>query len=191
MNRKSCKRESGFSFVELTIVLLLVGIAATFAAPKITNAMRQHRLNMAMRQVADLVQKGKAEALSENRKASLLVDRINHKIGLVVYDENSNALRIDFVTLPAGVDFAQPANNSAPIMGAPTDLPVSFPAQNKSTNMLQQDFTSRGFLSVATPGTINALYFGSGADYRAVTITSVGGVRTFVWKNGAWQSLRG
>ncbi len=191
MNRIIRQKEAGFSFVELAIVLLLVGIVAAFATPQITNAMRQYRLNMAIRQLTDLVQRGKAEAVAENRKASLVVDTNNRKIGLIVDDGSGTILRTDFVTLPEGVNFAKPANAAAPIAGAPTSLNVSFPAQNGSPTIFQQDFTSRGFLSVATPGTINAIYVGSNADYRAITITSVGGVRTFQWKAGAWQSMRG
>jgi hypothetical protein len=74
--------------------------------------------------------------------------------------------------------------------GAPTAKPVSFPKQGNSPKVFQQNFNSRGFPAVTTPGAVNALYLSDGEDYRAITMTSVGGVRVWYWEDGNWVAAR-
>ncbi|MBI3650861.1 MAG: prepilin-type N-terminal cleavage/methylation domain-containing protein [Acidobacteria bacterium] len=187
---RTAQKQKGFSLIESAVVILLISIVAAMAVPKISKGMRQYRLNMAVQRMRDLIQKGKAEAVAENRSASLVVDETNRQFGLIVYDSNANALRTDYVPLPDGVTFSYPASVTAPMTGAPTAKAISFPAQGTSTTVYQQNFTSRGFLAVATPGAINALYFGDGKDFRAITINSVGGTQTWVWKSDEWVDSR-
>jgi Tfp pilus assembly protein FimT len=192
MINKSNDRQRGFSAVELSVVCVLVVVALAIATPQITSAMRTYRINIAMRQVADLVAKAKVEAVAENRNASLVVDTANRRLGLIVYDNSTPAvvLRTEYISLPQGVSFSRPANNSAPMTGAPTGANVSFAAQGGSSTVFQQNFTSRGFLQGVVSGTINAVYFGDGKNYRALTLTSVGGFRTWKWDNSRWESMR-
>lgn len=180
----------GFTVMEITVVVLVAGILAAFAAPKIMNGMREYRLNIALRQMADLVQKVKMQAVSDNRKTSLAIDTANRKIGLITYDASNNVLSTQYVSLPPGVTFALPASNVAPLTGAPTANAVSFPAQGSSTTVFQQDFNSRGFPAVAA-GAINTVYLTNGRTYRVLTVNSVSGLRMFTWTGSAWQDMRG
>lgn len=189
MTSRSGNRQRGFSMIELSIICLMASVCLAFATPKIIKAMRSYRLSMATRQMADLVQKAKVEAVAENRKASLVVDTANRKFGLIVYDGNGAVIRTDYIPLPLGVNFSIPANNSAPINGAPSATTISFPNQNGSSTIFQQDFTSRGFLNVSNPATIQAVYFGDGINYRALTLTSVGGIRIWKWDTNAWANM--
>lgn len=179
----------GITILETTIVVLIAGVALAFAAPRIVSAMREYRLNIAMHQAADLIQRVKSQAVSDNHKASLLVDTANRKFGVVVYDTSSIAVRTDYVPMPQGISFATPSGLTAPVAGAPTSQAVSFPAQSGSTTVFQQDFNSRGFPVVAA-GAINALYFTNGVSYGVVTVNSVSGIRLFRWEAGQWVDLR-
>ncbi len=184
-------KESGFSLLEITVVCLVAAVVMAIATPKITRAMREYRLNITLRQLSDIIQKAKVEAVAENRKASLVVDSTNRKVGLIVYDANLTVIRTEYIPLPQGVVFVRPANLTPPISGAPTNKDISFPGQNGSTTVFQQDFTSRGFPSVASAGAINAIYLGDGTNYRALTLTSVGGIGTWQWRDNTWKSLKG
>lgn len=183
------KPARGFTVLEITVTCLAMGIVAAFAAPGIVNGMREYRLNMAMRQMSDLVQKVKMQAVSDNRKASLVVDSANRKIGIITYDASNNVLATQYVPLPPGVTFAMPASNVAPMTNAPITNAISFPAQGTSTTVFQQDFNSRGFPAVAA-GTINAIYLTNGRTYRAVTVNSVSGMATFTWTGNGWKDVR-
>lgn len=189
MSIRTTDSARGFTILELTVVVLITGIIAAIATPKITSAMREYRLNIALRQTADLIQRVKTQAISDNRRSSLVVDTTNRSMGLVVYDVNGNVVRTDYVPLPQNVTFAIPAGVTAPVTGAPISSAVSFPGQSGSTTVFQQDFNSRGFPMV-TGGAINAIYLSNGPSFRAITVNSVCGIRTFQWETTQWTDLR-
>ena len=180
----------GFTVIEITVAVLVLGVIAAFAAPRISNAMREYRLNMAMRQIADTMQRAKTQAMSNNARATMRVDTANNRFGLVVYDSNNNEVRTDYMPLPAGVTFTLPASVTSPMGTAQTSYPVSFPLKSGSSTVYQQDFTSRGFPAVSTAGEIGVIYISNSQTYRAITISSVGGIRTWVWKNTSWSNTR-
>jgi prepilin-type N-terminal cleavage/methylation domain-containing protein len=191
MTEKTNKLERGFSAVEVTVVVLVIGVVLAFSAPRITNAMREYRLNSAMRQIADLIQRAKTQAMADNKKVTVRVDTANRRAGIVVYaSDGTTEVRTDYVTLPQGVTFAMPNNVVAPMTGAPIARSVSFPAQGGSTTVFQQDFNSRGFPTVAAAGTINSIYITNSRTYRALTLSSVGGVRTWTWQTNQWVNTR-
>ena len=77
-----------------------------------------------------------------------------------------------------------------PMSGAPVSASVSFPAKAGSTGLYEQDFNSRGFPAVAA-GAINAIYVGSNnKSYAALTMNSVGGLRSWKWINNQWINVR-
>jgi Tfp pilus assembly protein FimT len=185
MRDPNAKGQKGFSVIEGAIVVLVIGVILAIATPKVVSAMREHRLSVGTREVMDFIQRAKAQAVSENKKSSLLVDTAGRRLGMAVYDGGGNISDIIYMPLPQGVIFQTPPSVSAPVTGAPTSSAVSFPAYNGSTTVFKQDFTSRGFPAVAA-GTINALYLTNGRNYRAVTMNSVGGVRSWWWENSTW-----
>jgi prepilin-type N-terminal cleavage/methylation domain-containing protein len=190
MSGKKTSCASGFTILEISIVVLIAGVVLAFATPKIVNAMREYRLNIAMHQAADLIQRVKTQAVSDNHKASLVVDTGNRRFGIVVYDSSGAVVRTDYMPMPDGITFAAPTGVTAPVSGAPTSPSVSFPAQGGSTTVFQQDFNSRGFPVVAAAGAINALYITNGYSYGVVTVNSVSGIRIFRWEASQWVDLR-
>ncbi|HJQ24471.1 MAG TPA: GspH/FimT family pseudopilin [Blastocatellia bacterium] len=191
MTRSNHPSTRGFTVMEATVAVFIVGLIAAFATPKIMNAMRQYRVNTAARQLADLIQRAKVEAVSQNRNVTLRVDTANNRAGLVIRDQSGTEVGVQYIPLPQGVRFVLPAGTvPVPMTGAPTSASVSFPAQSGSTTVFEQDFNSRGFPAVSA-GTINAIYVGSyNRSYSAVTLNSVGGIRTWSWSGSQWLNTR-
>lgn len=195
MSIKSRGQERGFTLIEVTVIVLVAGAILAFATPKITNAMREYRLNASMQQISDLVQRVKMQAVSENTKSAIAIDTAGRRIGLVRYQADGvTVARIDYTPLPQGVSFAVPANVTAPMTGAPTSSAVSFPAQGSSTTVFAQDFNSRG-LPIVVAGATNAIYLTNGQTFRALTVNCVGGVRKWSWRvvndtSGEWKDGR-
>lgn len=192
---RSKRSEQGFTMIEATIVVSVIALIAAFSAPKIINGMRQYRIGMASRQVADLIQRAKVEAVSQNRNVTLRVDTVNNRAGLVIRDAAGVEVSVQYIPLPDGVRFVLPTPPAgstlpAPMAGAPTASSVSFAAKAGSTGIYEQDFNSRGFPAV-NAGTIHAIYVGSyNANFAAVTVNSVGGIRTWSWSGTQWLNTR-
>ncbi|HST22664.1 MAG TPA: prepilin-type N-terminal cleavage/methylation domain-containing protein [Blastocatellia bacterium] len=187
---KSRKQEHGFTVIEVTVVVLLIGILAAFAAPRITNAMREYRLAMAVRQFTDLIQRAKTKAMSDNKTVTLRVDTANRKAGIVVLNSSGTELTTEYIPLPPGIIFSRPASVTAPMTGAPFSSDISFPVKSGSTTIFQQDFNSRGFPAVTTAGAINTIYLSNSRNFRALTLSSVGGISTWVWQTNQWVNTR-
>jgi Tfp pilus assembly protein FimT len=184
------KSARGFTTLEITIAVCVAAVIAAISTPKLVNAMREYRTSLAVRQLSDMVQRAKVQAISENHTVALRVDTANRKAGLVVYDVNNNEVRVDYINLPQGVNFVLPTGVTAPVTGAPTDRSVTFALKAGSTTIYEQNFTSRGFPAVAA-GTVNAIYVGSNNQtYRALTLNSVGGMRTWKWESNQWVDTR-
>jgi len=181
----------GFTIMEATVVFTIVGLIAALATPKIINAMREYRVSMAVRQIADIIQRAKTQAVSENRTITLRVDTANSRAGIVTLDANGNEAGEVYIPLPQGVGFVLPSGATPPPMtGAPTGSSVSFPAKSGAANIYEQPFNSRGFPAVAD-GTINAVYLGGyGRSFAALTLNSVGGIRTWRWNGSQWLNTR-
>ena len=181
----------GFTVLETTVVVLIIGVVAAFSAPKILNGMRQYRVSMAVRQMSDLIQRAKVEAVNQNRNVTLRIDTATNQAGLVIRDAAGTEINVQYVPLPQGVRFVMPSGTvPAPMTGAPTTAPVSFPAKTGSTTVFEQDFNSRGFPAV-NAGAIHAIYVGSyNKSFAAVTINSVGGLRSWSWSGSQWLNTR-
>ena len=181
------RSESGFSLLEGTVGLLIIGVVVAFAAPKISNAMGQYRVNIAMRQTVDILKRAKTLAVSENRRSGIVADTANRRLGVVFYNADLTVNRIEFVPLPQGVSFQRPASVTAQPAGVTTTDVVSF-AKQGSYN--QQDFNSRGFPVVASGADVVAIFVGNGKEYRAVTMTSVGGINTYMAQSNQWVNTK-
>ena len=181
------RSESGFSLLEGTVGLLIIGVVVAFAAPKISNAMGQYRVNIAMRQTVDILKRAKTVAVSENRRAGIVADTANRRLGVVYFNDDLTVNRIEFVPLPQGVSFQRPAGVSAQPAGVTSTDVVSF-AKQGSYN--QQDFNSRGFPVVGSGADMVSIFLGNGKEYRAVTMTSVGGINTYMAQNNQWVNTK-
>lgn len=176
------RREAGYTVLQLAVTFLVSGSVIAIATPKITNAMREYRANIAMRNIADTLSRAKMQAISENKRAAMLIDTSTNRAGMAVlkYDTPSASWVVDqtyYVSLPQGVTFQRPTI-TAPA-GVTTTGVTSFPAVAGSTTVFRQDFNSRGFPIVTNGSDVASIFVGNGQSYRAITMTSVGGIRTY------------
>ncbi len=182
------KKEFGFTLVEVAVVLMIAGVVVAFTVPGITSSMRTYRLNSAARQTIDMLKRAKTEAVSSSNKAGIAVDLAGRRIGVVKYkDDGVTVDRIDFVPLPDGVEFERPEKESAPPDGTDADSIVSFGFKE---GFYRQDFNSRGFPTVASGADVVSIFLGNGKDYRAITMSSVGGIRTYRLEQYSWVNTR-
>ncbi|HEX5736225.1 MAG TPA: hypothetical protein VF131_25575 [Blastocatellia bacterium] len=179
--------ERGISLLEGLVGLMILGVIVAFAAPRISNAMGQYRVDVAMRQTVDIIKRAKTQAVSENRRSGVVADTANNRLGLVFYNDDLTVNRIEFVPLPQGVSFQRPADITTPPAGVTSTDVVSFPKQG---SLYQQDFNSRGFPMVANGADVVSVFVGNGREFRAVTVTSVGGIRTYLAQDKQWVSTR-
>lgn len=195
MISKRLRQEAGYTILQLVVTVLVSGSVIAIATPKITNTMREYRANIAMRNISDTLNRAKMQAISENKRSAMLIDTASNRAAMAVlkYDTATASWIIDqtyYVSLPQGVTFQRPSI-TAP-SGVTASGVTSFPAVSGSTTVFRQDFNSRGFPIVANGSDVAAIFVGNGQSYRAITMTSVGGIRTFKTDtaNANWVDTR-
>ena len=189
-NRNSIRTDSGFTLIELSVVVLAMAIIMAISVPAINNAVRRYRLNAAARQVADMIQRARMQAISESRRSSLVIDTTGLRVGLISYNDDGTVRSEQYIPMPEGVRVDAPAGNTAPTAGAPTAA-VSFPAKAGAAGSFQLDFNSRGFPVVAVAGDINSVYLTNDLSSRAITLNSVGAVQSWEWDHSTWINSKG
>ena len=195
MTNERFRQEAGYTILQIAITVLVSGTVIAFATPKITNAMREYRANIAMRNIADTLNRAKMQAVSENKRSAMMIDTANNRAGMAVlkWDTASASWIIDatyYVSLPQGVTFQRP--NITNPGGVTATTATNFAAVSGSTTVFRQDFNSRGFPIVASASDVASVFVGNGQSYRAITMSSVGGIRTYRTdtSNANWVDTR-
>lgn len=190
MSDGTAKKEQGFTVLEITLVVVIAGVALAFAVPSIANAMRQYRLNMGMRQTIDILNRAKTEAVAQSRQVGVVIDPGGRRLGVVFYQNDAVTVdRTEFVPLPDGVSFERPAQEGAAPEGVTTSGYITHYSGTLDGNPLQT-FTARGFPRVNAGPDVVSIFLGNGRDYRAVTMSSVGGIRSYRYAEQAWVNTR-
>jgi len=191
MNRNTRKLEQGFTIIEVAAVLLVGGAVMAFAAPRITNAMRTYRINIATRQVVDTLKRVRTQAVSESKRAAFVVDTSARQAGLALLNTDSSIKNSSYVSLPQGIIFERPQVSTNPVgVSASLTSAVSFSKYGTSGSVYKQDFNTRGFPVVADGADVVCIFVGNGKDYRAITMSSVGGIRIYKLEGTAWIDTR-
>jgi Tfp pilus assembly protein FimT len=170
------RSQAGFSLVEIAVVIVGIGIVAAFSVPAITKAMKRHRVNIALRAVADTINRAKMTAVSENRRTGVALDPDGLQIGVIFYNDDNSFNRVEYRPLPNGVSFQRPETSSQPD-GVTGEEEVSF-AMDSETGAYTLDFSARG-MPLNDFGRTESIFVGNGEDYRALTISTVGGIRAY------------
>ena len=76
---------SGFTYVELAIVLLLVGIFAMIGFPALNATMRDSRLSDATQEAVNALEFGQLTAMTSGRKTRVVVGDANERIAVRLY----------------------------------------------------------------------------------------------------------
>lgn len=73
-------RSAGFSLAELLVVILVIGILATFAVSRLDNTYRVLRLEGAANDLSTLFRRARAEAIKMHYPAVVVFDFANHEV---------------------------------------------------------------------------------------------------------------
>lgn len=105
-----CRRQAGFTMVELMIVIVIIAILSAIAVPSIINWLPNYRLKSAARDLFSNMQKARMQAVKENGDIIMMFDTgINS--GFYYFDTDNNNVytagenRIDFSAYGSGVDY--------------------------------------------------------------------------------------
>ena len=85
INAKRRQPERGFSIIEITVVILIIAIAAAFLIPQAIAYMRMYRLGLGARNVSTAIQRARFLATSNNTRAGILVPTLQ-RVQIEQYD---------------------------------------------------------------------------------------------------------
>jgi type II secretion system protein H len=124
--------ERAFTLIELVIVMILLGIAATFVAPHMLTFFRGRALNSEARRLLALTHYGQSRAIAEGVPVLLWVNAKQSSYGLMtqasasVTDDKASSFTVDpSLTLEAVVPNPAPVSeDGSELLGVPPGLPV-------------------------------------------------------------------
>ena len=161
-------KESGFSIVELLVVMAIVAILAAVAIPNIRSLIRFAELKRGTQSVYSVLYRARMEAIKSASNCNILFDKESRSFASVA----GNTCVIPTETLPDNISFGWGSSVTKTASGG-TPLPadgVAFPTNETA------HFTYLGTVDAGTIYLRNEL-----GDTMAVTISSGGRIKTRRW----------
>ncbi|MGH9557556.1 MAG: pilus assembly FimT family protein [Terriglobales bacterium] len=202
-HNNSRTRQSGFSLIELLVVVAIILVVSAVAVPNIMRAMSAYRLRSAAGEYAQLVQRMRMEALKNNRDMRIWYG----------WSVSSEGWRPSFY-VDADLDWTMDANEAAfPLPRnmwwgwGPSTATMNLDFTYISQTWIHPGFNSRGIpcaygivswsqCSTTSGGQpVGFVYFltdyetgwGSPTGYAAVTVSPSGKVKVWTWSGSSWQ----
>ncbi len=188
------RTDSGFSLVEVLVVMAVIGILASFAVPVVSNTISGYRLRNEAKTISNLVGLAKMRATSQFSRARVYGDLGTNQYSLQLWDKTNNRWVTEGVTytMPFGVRFGfgvldTPPPNTQPAIAMATQCTNNAGAVIGNTNCIV--FNSRGIPITAAGAPLggNAFYMTDNIGVRAITVTATPLVRE--WWSPAHASL--
>lgn len=116
---KTTQRSSGFTLMEVMVVIAIVGIMSAIAIPNFISWLPDYRLRSATRDIVSCFQKAKLRAVKENTRVVLIFDHLNEEYTAFVDNVPANwALDgaetvVRHKSMPAGIDIQANPSTSA------------------------------------------------------------------------------
>lgn len=184
---------SGFSLLELLVVVSVMAVASAMAVPVLLNAQRGYRLRTATVDLASLLQRARMSAIQSNAARSVLTGAGATQI---YFDSNGNG------AYDVGEPMMQLPTNITQNNGVPTVIPAGTLGFNNA-QLPPARFNGRG-MPCAIVGAVCTNYPAAGEvgfvyylnqningvqRWAAVSVTPAGQVKTWVFNNGVWTNL--
>ena len=114
MTQRCRTSSAGFTLIEILMVIVLIGLVATFAVPKLN--FSGYRINGAVRGVTALIARAQRTAVTDQNNVNVLFDVANNQIKIHEDANNNNAVdageRVRVYPLGEGVVYGR---NGAPV----------------------------------------------------------------------------
>lgn len=172
------KSETGFSLVELGIVLAMLTVMAAIAVPMMTSAMRDMQLGSDVRNIASTMTYAKMTAASQ---------ATHYRMSFGIAD---NAWSLDKGTLNGNAFNFESGTLTRLSMGAPKSgikfkaVSDSWPAGFSGNSSVVIEFNSRG-IPVGGPAIV---FVSNGRQDYAVSVSLAGKVQIWKYRNAEWIS---
>ena len=88
------RKDSGFTLIELIVIIAIVGIFAAIAVPNFLSYMPKHRLNGAARQVMGDLMAARMKAVSQNNEFKIFFLANGHDYTILDDDDNDGTADI-------------------------------------------------------------------------------------------------
>ncbi len=156
--------KSGFTLLELIIVIGMIAIASAIAIPLINSSLPDYRLRSAARDIISLMRETKLRAIKENTTAAMEFDFINNTYfawvnnkadttGTLAYEQSKGDTIFTQGNLPVGIDIY--INGSDDIPNPFGFNNRGFPATNTGSVFMRNDNSNYRRILVNIPGNIS------------------------------------
>lgn len=173
------QRAKGFTFVELMIVIAVIGIMAVITAPNLVRGLPTYRIKAAVRDCTSQLRNARSLAIKDKRDVT------------VSFDSGKGVYVIDGRKFPftgslsdkygSGVGFGR----GTAITGVNGE---NIPSDGISLNNSRLTFTPRGMADFGVGTTNGAVYFSNNrGDAYAVTMNVAGAVALLRWRDTEWK----
>jgi type IV fimbrial biogenesis protein FimT len=156
------KKESGFTLIEVMIVIAVFGIMSAIAIPSFMSLLPGMRLNGSARDIFVTMNLTRMKAVAQNT------------IGVIIFDPSNNSFTAWLDDGPAGNNWSLDSTDTS-IKSGSTETGVSITGTTFPSHTF--GFNSRG-LPAVTPGTYTVTLTNSDGDTQQVQVNALGAIKT-------------
>ena len=130
---RSMRRESGFTLIEIMVVVAIVGVMASIAIPNFTQWQTRNRLHQATAEVASQLTMARMVAMNRNRSVDVTIQDSGTSIRVSAVLSSTAALAVPTVVLDKTIEYF---GNT--VVGSPVNVSFSSMGQRTSGGMAVQ-----------------------------------------------------